>query len=407
MLDFHHDVHSKEQAMYHRIFHLDSETHSAFIFGPRGTGKTSWLKVTYQDALYFDLLHSQTYTEFLGNPGLLESRIPTGYKHWVIIDEIQKIPALLNEVHRLIESKKIKFILTGSSARALRKKGINLLAGRALTTHMHPLLAEEIGEAFDLSRALVTGLLPIAYQSSQYKRYLSAYVETYLKEEVLQEALTRNINLFARFLAAASFSQGNLLSYTDIARDIGTTRQTVTNFFDILDDLLISIRLPVFSKRAKREVIVQNKFYYFDVGIYLALRPKGPLDIPEELRGPALETLFLQHIRAMNDYHYLEYELFFWRTRSQLEVDFILYGEKGLLAFEIKNNARLTPKDFKGLKAFKSDYPMARCYMVYMGDREYFDDDIQVIPMINILFNLLAIMNPTHGSTGATRDVHP
>ena len=380
--------------MYHRIFHLDSETHSVFIFGPRGTGKTSWLKTTYKDALYFDLLHSQTYTEFLGNPSLLESRIPRSYDNWVIIDEIQKIPALLNEVHRLIESKKNKFILTGSSARALRKKGVNLLAGRALTTHMHPLLAEEIGDEFDLNRALLTGLLPMAYQSSQYKRYLSAYVETYLKEEVLQEALTRNINLFARFLAAASFSQGGGLSYTDIAREIGTTRQTVTNFFDILDDLLISIRLPVFGKRAKREVIAQKKFYYFDVGIYLALRPKGPLDIVEELRGPALETLFLQHIRAMNDYYYLEYDIFFWRTRSQLEVDFILYGEKGLLAFEIKNNARLTPKDFKGLKAFKSDYPMAHCFMVYMGDREYFEEDIQVIPMMKVLFTLLDIMTP-------------
>ena len=380
--------------MYHRTFHLDSESHSVFIFGPRGTGKTYWLKATYKNALYFDLLHSQTYAEFLGNPSLLESRIPTAYDNWVIIDEIQKIPALLNEVHRLIESKKIKFILTGSSARALRKKGVNLLAGRALTTHMHPLLAEEIGNEFDLNRALITGLLPMAYKSNQYKRYLSAYVETYLKEEVLQEALTRNINLFARFLAAASFSQGGVLSYTDIAREIGTTRQTVTNFFDILDDLLISIRLPVFSKRAKREVIAQVKFYYFDVGVYLVLRPKGPLDTPEELRGPALETLFLQHIRAMNDYYYLGYDIFFWRTRSQLEIDFILYGEKGLIAFEIKNNARLTPKDFKGLKAFKSDYPMARCYMVYLGDREYYDEDIQVIPMTNVLFNLLTIMNP-------------
>jgi predicted AAA+ superfamily ATPase len=378
--------------MYPRIFHLDSTTQSFFIFGPRGTGKTSWLKTAYPNALYFDLLHSQTYTEFLGNPNLLESRIPSSYDHWVIIDEIQKIPALLNEVHRLIESKKIKFILTGSSARALRKKGVNLLAGRALTSHMHPLLAEEIGDAFDLNRALMTGLLPMAYQSSQYKRYLSAYVETYLKEEVLQEALTRNINLFARFLAAASFSQGGVLSYTEIAREIGTTRQTVTNFFDILDDLLISIRLPVFSKRAKRSVIAQNKFYYFDVGIYLALRPKGPLDIAEELQGPGLETLFLQHLRAINDYYYLGYEIFFWRTQSQLEVDFILYGDNGLLAFEIKNNARLTHKDFKGLKAFKSDYPMARCYMVYMGDREYFEDDIQIIPMIKILFSLLLVM---------------
>jgi len=384
--------------MYQRLFHLDSNTQSVFIFGPRGTGKTSWLKETCKNALYFDLLHSQVYTAFLGNPSLLESRIPSTYDNWVIIDEIQKIPALLNEVHRLIESKKIKFILTGSSARALRKKGVNLLAGRALTEHMHPLIATEIGETFDLDKALTTGLLPMAYQSNHYKRYLSSYVETYLKEEVLQEALTRNINLFARFLAAASFSQGGVLNYTDIAREIGTTRQTVTNFFDILEDLLISIRLPVFSKRAKREVIAQNKFYYFDVGVYLTLRPKGPLDIERELHGPALETLFLQHLRAMNDYYHLGYELYFWKTKSQLEVDFILYGEKGLLAFDIKNNTRLNTKDFKGLKAFKADYPMATCYMIYRGDKLYCEHDIHVIPMQAALFDLPAILNMTQSN---------
>lgn len=278
--------------MYKRLFHLNSNTQSVFIFGPRGTGKTSWLKDNFGHALYFDLLSSTTYTEFLGNPSLLEARIPSQHSDWIIIDEIQKIPALLNEVHRLIESKKLKFILTGSSARSLRKKGVNLLAGRALTSHMHPLIAEEIGESFDLLQALDRGLLPMAYQAEDYKHYLSSYVETYLREEVLQEALTRNIYLFARFLAAASFSQGSELSYTDIAREIGTSRQTVTNFFEILNDLLISIQLPVFSKRAKRELITQTKFYYFDVGVYLSLRPKGPLDSENERRGPALETLF-------------------------------------------------------------------------------------------------------------------
>lgn len=378
--------------MYQRLFQLDQAEQSVFIFGPRGTGKTSWLKKTYPDALYFDLLKSQTYTEFLGRPELLESRIPTDYQGWVIIDEIQKIPILLNEVHRLIESRKIKFILTGSSARTLRKKGVNLLAGRALTEHMHPLVASEIGENFDFNRALMTGLLPMAYQSNQHKRYLSAYVQTYLKEEVLQEAVTRNVQLFSRFLAAASFSQGGVLNYTDIAREIGTTRQTVTNFFDILDDLLIAVRLPVFSKRAKRELIVQSKFYYFDAGVYLTLRPKGPLDSPEELQGPALETLFLQHLRALNDYYYLEYEIFYWRTRSQLEVDFILYGERGLLAFEVKNSARLISKDFKGLKAFREDYPMARCYMVYGGNETYIEDDIYVVPIPAMLFDLRNIL---------------
>lgn len=379
--------------MYKRLFSLSSDSQSVFIFGPRGTGKTSWLKACFKDSLYFDLLSSTVYTEFLANPALLEARIPSQYHGWVIIDEIQKVPALLNEVHRLIESRKMKFILTGSSARALRKKGVNLLAGRALTSHMHPLLAEEIGVSFDLDQALTRGLLPMAYQSDNVQHYLSSYVETYLKEEVLQEALTRNITLFARFLAAASFSQGGELNYTDIAREIGTSRQTVTNFFDILDDLLISIRLPVFSKRAKRELMVQNKFYYFDVGVYLSLRPKGPLDSADERRGPALETLFLQHIRAINDYSRLGYDIFYWRTRSQLEIDFVLYGEKGLLAFEIKNTTRLSAKDFKALKVFKEDYPIATCFMIYMGSREYIEYDIRVIPMNLVLFQLHQILD--------------
>jgi uncharacterized protein len=386
-----------DRKIYHRVFHLDDSEHSVFIFGPRGTGKTSWLKESFKDALYFDLLHNKTYTEFLGNPSLLETRIPSSYRSWVIIDEIQKIPALLDEVHRLIETKKIKFILTGSSARALRKKGVNLLAGRALTSHMHPLIAEEIGEEFDLDKALQWGLLPMAYQTPNPKRYLNSYVETYLKEEVLQEALTRNIPLFTRFLATASFSQSGVLSYTDIAREIGTTRQSVTHFFDILEDLLISIRLPVFSKRAKREVIAQSKFYYFDVGVYLSLRPKGPLDSQQELQGAALETLFLQHLRAINDYYFLGYDIFYWRTRSQLEVDFILYGEKGLFAFEIKNTARLTSKDFKGLKVFKQDYPMASCFMVYRGEQEYFEQDIKVVSMHHILIHLKKILSGTDG----------
>lgn len=378
--------------MYKRLFHLIHDQQSTFIFGPRGTGKTNWLKTNFQDVLYFDLLSSTTYTEFLGNPGLLESRIPSNYTNWIILDEIQRIPALLNEVHRLIEAKKNKFILTGSSARALRKNGVNLLAGRALTSHMHPLLAEEIGENFNLEQAITRGLLPMAYQSEHFKHYLNAYVETYLKEEVLQEALTRNINLFARFLSAASFSQGSILSYTEIAREIGTTRQSVSNFFDILEDLLISIRLPVFSKRAKRDLITKQKFYFFDAGVYLTLRPQGPLDNLSERRGPALETLFLQHLRAINDYYFLGYEIFYWHTRTQLEVDFVLYGERGLLAFEIKHASRITPKDFKSLKAFKQDYPMARCFMVYQGDREYFEQDIQVFSMQNILFQLRELL---------------
>ena len=375
--------------MYKRLLSIDpSMKESALILGPRGTGKTHWLKDQFPDALYFDLLHSETYTEFLGNPSLLEARIPSHYKDWIIIDEIQKIPALLNEVHRLIEHKKMRFILTGSSARSLRRKGVNLLAGRALTYHMHPLTVLELRDQFNLHHSLKYGALPAVYQVKKPEQYLYSYVQTYLKEEVQQEALTRNLALFTRFLNAASFSQGGVLNYTEIAREVGSNRQTIINFFEILEDLLIAVRLPIFAKRAKRTMAVQPKFYYFDTGVFQVLRPKGPLDSPEELDGAALETLFLQQVRALNDYFQWRYEFYYWRTSLKQEIDFILYGEKGLHAFEIKRQSKLSSKDFQHLKVFKQDYPMAHCYLLYGGTRAYFENDIQVIPFEQALFKL-------------------
>ena len=380
--------------MYKRLLNIDHNMpESAFILGPRGTGKTYWLKESFPDNLYFDLLHSETYTEFLGNPSLLEHRIPSHYKKWIILDEIQRIPTLLNEVHRLIEHKKYRFILTGSSARSLRRKGVNLLAGRALTYYMHPLTTNEMGDEFNLNYSLQYGTLPSVYRTTKPEEYLYSYVQTYLKEEVQQEALTRNLALFTRFLNTATFSQGGVLNYTEIAREIGTTRQTVVNFFEILDDLLISIRLPVFTKRAKRAMTAQLKFYYFDIGIFRVLRPKGPLDNAEELTGPSLETLFLQQARALNDYLQLRYQFYYWRTQAQQEIDFILYGEKGLHAFEIKRQSKLTSKDFKNLALFQYDYPVASCYMLYGGAKEYFENDIHVIPFEQGLRNLSNILS--------------
>ena len=379
--------------MYPRKIYFDQVSgHSIFLFGPRGTGKTSWLKGNFPRALFFDLLNSEIYTEFIANPALLESRIPDGFDDWIIIDEVQRIPMLLNEVHRLIESKKYKFILTGSSARSLRKKGVNLLAGRALTYYMHPLIIDEIGNDFDLQCALQMGMLPKVFHNNRARHYLSSYVQTYLKEEVQQEALTRNIGLFSRFLQTASFSQGEEINYTSIAREIGATRQTVSNFFDILEDLLLSVQLTVFNKRAKRALTTKNKFYYFDVGVYQTIRPKGPLDSADGVKGAALETLFLQHIRAINHYKHLNYEIFYWRTRAQMEVDFILYGENGLYAFEVKNKRTLQQKDFKGLKLFYKDYPVAKCYVIYTGARAYYENNITVLPIQSALEKLEGIL---------------
>jgi predicted AAA+ superfamily ATPase len=367
--------------MFSRLIKIaPSSEHSAFIFGPRGTGKTSWLQQHFNDALYFDLLDASIYTELSARPNRLNDKIPPGYQGWIIIDEVQKIPAILDEVHRLIESRKLRFILTGSSARKLKQAGVNLLAGRALTYHMHPLTCEEIGEDFNLKQALNTGLLPLAVTSSETKKYLASYVATYLKEEVMQEGLTRNIALFSRFLETASFSQGEVVNYTAIAREIGSNRHSVSNFFDILDDLLIACRIPVFSKRAKRDLVNAPKFYYFDTGVYRAIRPTGPLDSPAEIDGPALETLFLQTAQAYSDYYDLSYSFYYWRTRAKQEVDFVLYGNHGFHAFEIKRKVRLDNKDFHGLKAFSKDYPEAKLYLLYGGSSRYFENNIEVIP---------------------------
>lgn len=361
------------------------EKQSYFLFGPRGVGKTSWLRTHFPEALFFDLLHDKTYTSLLADPSRLGDLIPSDYKGWVIIDEIQKAPALLDEVHRLIESRKLRFILTGSSARKLRRQGVNLLAGRALIKNMYPITALEQKEKFLLPQSLRYGHLPMALNSEHPEEYLSSYIATYLREEVLQEGLTRNIVLFTKFLETVSFSQGELLNTTQMAQDIGTNRSAVETLFRILEDLLLASRLPVFTQRAKRELVKNVKFYYFDVGVYRAIRPQGPLDTPEEIDGAALETLFLQEARAINDYFFYGYEFYFWKTRSQLEVDFILYGKHGLLAFEIKRKAQIRTDDYKGLKAFMEDYPVCKAYLFYGGTESFTYQDIQIMPLSEAL----------------------
>lgn len=378
--------------MYNRILKVDEHT-SFFLFGARGTGKTTWIRKKFPNALYFDLLHDDTYTELLARPSRLEDRIPPSFSDWIVIDEIQKIPALLNEVHRLIEHKKLKFILTGSSARTLRRKGVNLLAGRALTYHMYPLTALELGKDFNVIRSLKFGNLPAAVTHHSPEKYLKSYIKTYIREEVLQEGLTRNIALFTRFLETASFSQGEVLNYTNIASEIGHNRHAVAQFFDILEDLLIGYRIHPFTKRAKRDVVMSPKFYYFDTGVYRSIRPRGPLDIESESDGAGLETLFLEEVKAINDYFNLGYEIFYWRTREKEEVDFILYGEKGLYAFEIKRKAHLSQHDLTGLKLFVSDYPMAKPFLLYGGTQSYFENTIQIEPFarfIPLLYEILS-----------------
>ncbi len=373
--------------MYQRLLKAPKRYLSSFfLFGPRGTGKTSWIRSEFPDALVFDLLSMSTYVEFLQNPSVLEEKIPKGFQDWIVIDEIQKIPDLLNEVHRLIESHRYRFILTGSSARSLRRKGVNLLAGRAHSYKMFPLTAAELGSDFNLNESLQLGHLPAVHAHKQAaEEYLNAYIGTYLREEVLQEGLTRNLAAFARFLEVASFSQGSLLNISEVARECKIERKVVENYFAILEDLLIATRLPVFTKKAQRQTVIHPKFYYFDVGVYRTIRPKGPLDTPELMGGTSLETLVFQELSAISEYERLNFDLYFWRTVDQQEVDFILYGKKSLLAIEVKSSKTIHPSDLRSLQIFKEEYPIAKIFVFYGGKEPLYRGDIEILPVAEIL----------------------
>lgn len=377
--------------MFKRLLELPLKGRdSLFLFGPRGTGKTKWLKTHLPDPyVYIDLLDPLTFRQLHAKPERLRTMIEPQFDGWIVIDEVQKIPELLDEVHRLIESENKRFVLTGSSARKLKREGVNLLAGRAIRYNMYPLVIQELGDAFTLDHALQLGMLPATYTYDDPKGYLATYVDTYLREEVLPEGLTRNFSAFTRFLEVASFSQGGIVNYSEIAREVGVERQVVQNYFSILRDLLLSYSLPAFTKRAKRKLIITEKFYYFDVGVYHYLRPRGILDSQSEVEGASLETLFYQSILAIIECFKLDHKVYYWRTIAGVEVDFVAYGENNLIAFEIKHAQVISPKMLRGLKNFKEDYPVAQLYILYLGNEVlYLNEGIIALPFVDALKQL-------------------
>ena len=392
--------------MYTRLLTPPADK-SFFLFGPRGTGKSLWVRQAFADAVYFDLLEHALYSDLLAAPERLERLIPPGHQGWVILDEVQRVPALLDEVHRLIEKRRALFVLTGSSARKLRRRGTNLLAGRALTLEMHPLTAAELGADFELERALRHGLLPATWVESDAAGFLDSYVATYLREEVQQEGLTRNLAAFARFLEAASFSQGSVLNISAVARDCGLDRKLVEGYFGILEDLLLGVRLPPFTRRAKRRIVAHPKFYFFDAGVFRAVRPRGPLDPLAELEGPAFETLVLQQLRAVNAGRRLGYQLHYWRDGAGHEVDFVLYGERGFHAIEVTRSPRLRDGDLDALRLFLADYPQATGTLVHAGTRESRDGAIEIIPAERFFRELEERLGAQPGPAPALRPSRP
>ena len=355
---------------------------SYFLFGPRGTGKSTWLRERYPDALFVDLVDPANTRFYDARPERLRDTIAASPdKRRVVIDEVQRVPELLQVVHQLIEvDKRLRFVLTGSSARKLRRTGVDLLAGRAALTTMHPFMAAELGAGFSLDRTLSQGLIPLVVDATEPDVVLRTYAALYVREEVQAEGLVRNVSAFSRFLEAVSFSHAAVLNVSNLARECQVERKVAKGYVDVLRDLLLAFTLPVFTRRARRRMTTHPKLYLVDAGLFRSLRPTGPFDRPEELAGAALEGLVAQHLRAWIAYSNRDDTLSFWRTRAGNEVDFVLYGESGLFAIEVKGSATLHPRDFSGLRAFAEDYPIATPVLLYRGPRRIQERGVLCLP---------------------------
>lgn len=371
-----------------RLFTPPSQ--SFFLFGPRGTGKSTWLRQAYPQSPVIDLLEPENYRAYSARPERLREVVAAAEpKQPIILDEIQKVPALLEVVHVLLEgSSPRQFVLTGSSARKLRRAGVDLLAGRALRQTLHPFMAAELGPRFELDRHLRLGMLPLVLGADDPEQTLRSYAALYLREEVQAEGLVRSVGSFARFLEAISFSHASVLNTSQVARECEVSRKVVESYVEILEDLLLSFRLSVFRRRAQRQVVQHPKFFYCDAGIFRALRPSGPLDRPDEIGGVALEGLVAQHLRAWIAYRSAGHELYYWRTRAGSEVDFVIYGEDTFVALEVKNARTVYSADLRPLAAFLDDYPQAKGIFLYRGRERLKMGDVLCLPCEEFLASL-------------------
>ncbi|MBQ9432089.1 MAG: ATP-binding protein [Kiritimatiellae bacterium] len=348
---------------------------SCFLFGPCQSGKSSLIRETLKDAYVFDLLSGDTFARIARNPGYIEEVCRDARP--VIIDEIQKMPAILDEIHRLIETKGVKFLLTGSSARKLRKGGVNLLGGRARVRHLHPFSAAELGSGFDLNRAINYGLIPSIWFSDDPDEDLAGYVTLYLEQEILQEGATRNLPAFSRFLEIAALSSGEQINYQSIASDARIPRSTVQEYFKILKDTLIAMEVPVWRKGLSRKTVATAKFYLFDTGVARRLQRRKPLTPGTPEYGHAFENWILHEITAYADTYRRDTEITYWRTRTNLEVDFIVNGE---VAIETKTTRSATKNDLKGLRAIGDEGKFLRRILVCGERRAREVDGISILP---------------------------
>jgi len=358
------------------------EKRSFFLLGPRQTGKTSLIQHILPDTRFYDLLDSVTYLTLSQTPGRLAEEIGSSVKR-VVIDEIQRIPSLLNEVQRLIETRNVNFLLTGSSARKLRRGGINLLGGRARVKYLHPLTYRELGDKFNLNHAIQRGLLPSIYFSDDPRADLASYAGLYLQQEIMAEGATRNIPAFSRFLKIAAHSNGGIVNFTNIASDAQVARTTVYEYYEILKDTLILRELPPWRKTVKRKPLASSKYYFFDVGVVSALQGRPFVPGTPEF-GEAFETFIMHELSCWSDYISGE-PLSFWRSTSGFEVDFIIGDHT---AVEVKAKENVSSQDIKSLRALCEENKLKRFICVCLEKRSREVDGIKILPYTEFLTSL-------------------
>ena len=364
---------------------------SAFLWGARKTGKTTYLKMKFPSSIVYDFLKTDLFFEVAKRPYLLREWLLAKPAHLlkqpIILDEVQKVPEVLNEVHWLIENKQLQFILCGSSARKLKRRSTNLLGGRAWHYRMVPFVSIELKDKFNLLKALNRGMIPSHYLGENYRMSLKAYVEDYLKEEILAEGLARNIPAFSRFLETFAYSHGEITNYSNIARDCGVDAKTVKEYFQILIDTLLAVRVEPFRKKRSRQIITKaSKYYLFDVGVAGFLRKRHLEEERGEEFGRAFEHFILMEIYAYRSYKMKDFEINFWRTKSGLEVDFLL--DRGRIAVEVKGAERLDRNSFKGILAFREEHSPQRSIVVCREKERRIYKNIEVIPYKEFLKEL-------------------
>lgn len=368
--------------MINRILKItDAQTESVFLFGARQTGKTTLLLQLFPNSKFYDLLETDTYERLRRNPSLLRQELATNTNEdIVIIDEIQFIPELLNEVHWLITRQGVRFILSGSSARKLKRKGVNTLGGRAVRNILYPLVSAEIPD-FDVIKAANRGMLPTLYlatNDSQLQKRTQAYVSVYLREEIAAEALVRRLASFARFMEVAAITDGEIVNYSNIAQDCGIDMKTVKEYFSILNETLIGYMIPAFSRVVKRKLNKSPKFYYFDVSLPNYLLHRKNMTPGSDDFGHAFEHLMIQEIIAWLGYNNIENALSYWHTHTGYEVDTVL-GDASV-GIEFKSCQEVQSRHLRGLKAFGEEHPDARLIIVSMDVAPRILNNVEIMP---------------------------